>query len=153
METNNKLQGKYTLDLSTPGKFIVTPLDENNEPIEINVPDNYNVSQPYIVRFEKKDDKYIMMTNVNGVCSEVYVDISKISPDDPIKDVRLDTDYLYFSFVVGSTAEEVEKAEPQPVYVQISDLIDVNSLNKETDAGGISPELESQTIVHFEQNS
>ena len=156
METVNKLQGKYTMDLTTPGKFIVTPLGKDDEPIEINVPENYSVSQPYIVRFEKKDDKYIMMTDVNGVCSEVYVDVSKISPDDPIKDVRLDTDYLYFSFVVGDTAEEVEKAEPQPVYVQISDLVDVNLLKKETTENGdseISSELEAQTIVRFDQNS
>lgn len=152
METDNKLKGKYTIDVHTPGKFIVTPLDENGEPIEINVPENYSVSQPYVVRFEKKGDKYVMMTDVNGACSEVYVDISKISPEDPIKDVRLDTDYLYFSFAVGSTAEEIEKAEPQPVYVQISDLVDTTVLNKASEESNISPELESQTIVHFDEN-
>lgn len=128
MQVENKLKGKYTLDVQTEGKFIVTPTDMDAEPIEINVPKNYTVSQPYIIRFEKKDDKYIMMTDVNGACSEVYVDISKISENDPIKDVRLNTDYLYFSFVIGDTAEKVEKAEPQPVYVQISDLIDTTQI-------------------------
>lgn len=143
MQIENTLRGKYTLDVHTPGKVIVTPNDPEFEPIEINVPGNYILSKPYLVRFCKQDDKYIMMTDVNGACSEVYVDISKVSPEDPIKDVYMNTDYLYFSFVTGE-----DDNEPKPVYVQLSDLVDVSELDKHE----ISPELENCTIVQFDEN-
>ena len=141
MTIENTLRGKYTLDLSTPGKVVVTPSDPEFEPIEINVPESYILSRPYIIRFHKKDDKYIMMTDVNGACSEVYVDISKVPADDLIKDVYMDTDYLYFSFMSS------DDDNPKPVYVQLSDLVDVSELEQQT-----TYSAQPQTIVQFDEN-
>lgn len=143
MTIENTLRGKYTLDVHTPGKVIVTPTDPEFEPIEINVPKNYTLSKPYLVRFHKQDDKYIMMTDVNGACSEVYVDITKVSQEDPIKDVYMDTDYLYFSFLTSD-----DDNEPKPVYVQLSDLVNISELDKHE----ISSKLENFTIVQFDEN-
>lgn len=121
MAFENPLTGKYTIDLSTEGKIQVRRpgLDD----VEINVPENYSLTQPYIVRFSRMDGdegslsgKYVMYNDINGMSSEVIVDPKDIRKGDRIKDIQLDTDYLFFVFAEGEDGEEM------PVYIQLSNL-------------------------------
>ena len=128
-ELVNPIKGKYEIDLSTEGKIIVTNLlnvnrsekdnlDDNR--LEINVPTDYSLTQPYIVNFSRMSDengslsgKYVMYTDINGVSSEVFVDPKDLKENDKIKNIILDTDYLFFVFAEGKEGEE------KPVYIQL----------------------------------
>ena len=127
-ELVNPIKGKYEIDLSTEGKIIVTNVwnanrsDENSDDnrLEINVPTDYSLTQPYIVNFSRMADdkgslsgKYVMYTDINGVSSEVFVDPKDLKENDKIKNIILDTDYLFFVFAEGKDGEE------KPVYIQL----------------------------------
>jgi hypothetical protein len=127
-ELVNPIKGKYEIDLSTEGKIIVTNVwnanrsDENSDDnrLEINVPTDYSLTQPYIVNFSRMADdkgslsgKYVMYTDINGVSSEVFVDPKDLKENDKIKNIILDTDYLFFVFAEGKEGEE------KPVYIQL----------------------------------
>ena len=127
-ELVNPIKGKYEIDLSTEGKIIVTNIwnanrsDENSDDnrLEINVPTDYSLTQPYIVNFSRMADdkgslsgKYVMYTDINGVSSEVFVDPKDLKENDKIKNIILDTDYLFFVFAEGKEGEE------KPVYIQL----------------------------------
>jgi hypothetical protein len=127
-ELVNPIKGKYEIDLSTEGKIIVTNVwnanrsDENSDDnrLEINVPTDYSLTQPYIVNFSRMADdkgslsgKYVMYTDINGVSSEVFVDAKDLKENDKIKNIILDTDYLFFVFAEGKEGEE------KPVYIQL----------------------------------
>ena len=127
-ELVNPIKGKYEIDLSTEGKIIVTNLwnanrsDDNSDDnrLEINVPTDYSLTQPYIVNFSRMADdkgslsgKYVMYTDINGVSSEVFVDPKDLKENDKIKNIILDTDYLFFVFAEGKEGEE------KPVYIQL----------------------------------
>ena len=127
-ELVNPIKGKYEIDLSTEGKIIVTNVwnanrsDENSDDnrLEINVPTDYSLTQPYIVNFSRMTDdkgslsgKYVMYTDINGVSSEVFVDPKDLKENDKIKNIILDTDYLFFVFAEGKDGEE------KPVYIQL----------------------------------
>ena len=127
-ELVNPIKGKYEIDLSTEGKIIVTNLwnanrsDDNSDDnrLEINVPTDYSLTQPYIVNFSRMSDengslsgKYVMYTDINGVSSEVFVDPKDLKENDKIKNIILDTDYLFFVFAEGKDGEE------KPVYIQL----------------------------------
>ncbi len=120
-ESVNPITGKYTIDMSKENVVLVKRPEL--EDIEINVPENYSLTQPYIVRFSKLNNengslsgKYVMYTDINGISSETYVDPKDLKSDDSIKDVLLDTDYLFFVFAIGEDGEE------QPVYIQLSNI-------------------------------
>ena len=128
-ELVNPIKGKYEIDLSTEGKIIVTNLwsanrsekdDTDDNRLEINVPTEYSLTQPYIVNFSRMSDengslsgKYVMYTDINGVSSEVFVDPKDLKENDKIKNIILDTDYLFFVFAEGKEGEE------KPVYIQL----------------------------------
>lgn len=121
MEFKNPLTGKYTIDLSVEGKITVKRpgLDD----VEITVPDNYSLTQPYIVCFSKMTEengslngKYVMYNDINGMSSEIIVDPKDLKKNDRIKDILLDTDYLFFVFAEGEDGAE------KPVYIQLSNL-------------------------------
>lgn len=127
-ELVNPIKGKYEIDLSTEGKIIVTNVwnvnrsDDNSDDnrLEINVPTDYSLTQPYIVNFSRMADdkgslsgKYVMYTDINGVSSEVFVDPKDLKENDKIKNIILDTDYLFFVFAEGKDGEE------KPVYIQL----------------------------------
>ena len=128
-ELVNPIKGKYEIDLSTEGKIIVTNVrnanrsekdDTDDNRLEINVPTEYSLTQPYIVNFSRMSDengslsgKYVMYTDINGVSSEVFVDPKDLKENDNIKDIILDTDYLFFVFAEGKEGEE------KPVYIQL----------------------------------
>jgi len=127
-ELVNPIKGKYEIDLNTEGKIIVTNVwnanrsDENSDDnrLEINVPTDYSLTQPYIVNFSRMSDengslsgKYVMYTDINGVSSEVFVDPKDLKENDKIKNIILDTDYLFFVFAEGKDGEE------KPVYIQL----------------------------------
>jgi hypothetical protein len=127
-ELVNPIKGKYEIDLSTEGKIIVTNVwnanrsDDNSDDnrLEINVPTDYSLTQPYIVNFSRMADnkgslsgKYVMYTDINGVSSEVFVDPKDLKENDKIKNIILDTDYLFFVFAEGKEGEE------KPVYIQL----------------------------------
>ena len=127
-ELVNPIKGKYEIDLSTEGKIIVTNIwnenrsDDNSDDnrLEINVPTDYSLTQPYIVNFSRMSDengslsgKYVMYTDINGVSSEVFVDPKDLKENDKIKNIILDTDYLFFVFAIGKDGEE------KPVYIQL----------------------------------
>ena len=127
-ELVNPIKGKYEIDLSTEGKIIVTNVlsknrsgkDDDDNRLEINVPDTYSLTQPYIVNFSRMSDengslsgKYVMYTDINGVASEVFVDPKDLKENDKIKNIILDTDYLFFVFAEGKDGEE------RPVYIQL----------------------------------
>ena len=128
-ELVNPIKGKYEIDLSTEGKIIVTNVrnanrsekdDTDDNRLEINVPTEYSLTQPYIVNFSRMSDdngslsgKYVMYTDINGVSSEVFVDPKDLKENDNIKDIILDTDYLFFVFAEGKECEE------KPVYIQL----------------------------------
>ena len=128
-ELLNPIKGKYEIDLSSEGKIIVTNVwNENSSEkgdidvnrLEINVPTEYSLTQPYIVNFSKMSDengslsgKYVMYTDINGVSSEVFVDPKDLKENDKIKNIILDTDYLFFVFAEGKEGEE------KPVYIQL----------------------------------
>ena len=128
-ELVNPIKGKYEIDLSTEGKIIVTNVrnanrsekdDTDDNRLEINVPTEYSLTQPYIVNFSKMSDengslsgKYVMYTDINGVSSEVFVDPKDLKENDKIKNIILDTDYLFFVFAEGKEGEE------KPVYIQL----------------------------------
>lgn len=127
-ELVNPIKGKYEIDLSTESKIIVTNVwnanrsDDNSDDnrLEINVPTDYSLTQPYIVNFSRMSDengslsgKYVMYTDINGVSSEVFVDPKDLKENDKIKNIILDTDYLFFVFAEGKDGEE------KPVYIQL----------------------------------
>ena len=128
-ELVNPIKGKYEIDLSTEGKIIVTNLwnvnrsekdNSDDNRLEINVPTDYSLTQPYIVNFSRMSDengslsgKYVMYTDINGVSSEVFVDPKDLKENDKIKNIILDTDYLFFVFAEGKEGEE------KPVYIQL----------------------------------
>ena len=128
-ELVNPIKGKYEIDLSTEGKIIVTNVrnanrsendDTDDNRLEINVPTEYSLTQPYIVNFSRMSDengslsgKYVMYTDINGVSSEVFVDPKDLKENDKIKNIILDTDYLFFVFAEGKEGEE------KPVYIQL----------------------------------
>ena len=128
-ELVNPIKGKYEIDLSTEGKIIVTNVwnanrsekdDTDDNTLEINVPTEYSLTQPYIVNFSKMSDengslsgKYVMYTDINGVSSEVFVDPKDLKENDKIKNIILDTDYLFFVFAEGKEGEE------KPVYIKL----------------------------------
>ena len=128
-ELVNPIKGKYEIDLSTEGKIIVTNVrnanrsekdDTDDNRLEINVPTEYSLTQPYIVNFSRMSDengslsgKYVMYTDINGVSSEVFVDPKDLKENDKIKNIILDTDYLFFVFAEGKESEE------KPVYIQL----------------------------------
>ena len=125
-ELVNPIKGKYEIDLSTEGKIIVTNVrnanrsEKDDNRLEINVPTEYSLTQPYIVNFSRMSDengslsgKYVMYTDINGVSSEVFVDPKDLKENDNIKDIILDTDYLFFVFAEGKEGEE------KPVYIQL----------------------------------
>ena len=128
-ELINPIKGKYEIDLSTEGKIIVTNVwnanrsekdDTDYNRLEINVPTEYSLTQPYIVNFSRMSDengslsgKYVMYTDINGVSSEVFVDPKDLKENDKIKNIILDTDYLFFVFAEGKEGEE------KPVYIQL----------------------------------
>lgn len=128
-ELVNPIKGKYEIDLSSEGKIIVTNVwNENSSEkgdidvnrLEINVPTEYSLTQPYIVNFSRMSDengslsgKYVMYTDINGVSSEVFVDPKDLKENDKIKNIILDTDYLFFVFAEGKEGEE------KPVYIQL----------------------------------
>ena len=128
-ELVNPIKGKYEIDLSTEGKIIVTNVrnanrsekdDTDDNRLEINVPTEYCLTQPYIVNFSRMSDengslsgKYVMYTDINGVSSEVFVDPKDLKENDKIKNIILDTDYLFFVFAEGKEGEE------KPVYIQL----------------------------------
>ena len=128
-ELVNPIKGKYEIDLSTEGKIIVTNVwnanrsekdDTDYNRLEINVPTEYSLTQPYIVNFSRMSDengslsgKYVMYTDINGVSSEVFVDPKDLKENDKIKNIILDTDYLFFVFAEGKEGEE------KPVYIQL----------------------------------
>ena len=128
-ELVNPIKGKYEIDLSTEGKIIVTNLwnvnrsekdNSDDNRLEINVPTDYSLTQPYIVNFSRMSDengslsgKYVMYTDINGVSSEVFVDPKDLKENDKIKNIILDTDYLFFVFAEGKDGEE------KPVYIQL----------------------------------
>ena len=128
-ELVNPIKGKYEIDLSTEGKIIVTNVwnanrsekdDTDDNRLEINVPTEYSLTQPYIVNFSRMSDengslsgKYVMYTDINGVSSEVFVDPKDLKENDKIKNIILDTDYLFFVFAEGKDGEE------KPVYIQL----------------------------------
>ena len=128
-ELVNPIKGKYEIDLSTEGKIIVTNLwnanrsekdNSDDNRLEINVPTDYSLTQPYIVNFSRMSDengslsgKYVMYTDINGVSSEVFVDPKDLKENDKIKNIILDTDYLFFVFTEGKEGEE------KPVYIQL----------------------------------
>ena len=121
----NPLTGKYTIDMSVEGKIIVHRAGADD--IEINVPDDMTVSQPYVVNFSflKENEgsmtgKYVMYSDINGAGSEVIVDPKDIGENDRIKDIRMDTDYLFFMY--GPKDGE----DASPIYVQL-DNIDVKA--------------------------
>ena len=123
----NPLSGKYTIDLSNEGKIVVKR--QNLDDVEINVPANYSITQPYIIRFSKTTkeegsagDKYIMYTDLNGALSEVVVSPEDLSKDDKIRNISMDVDYLFFVFMIAENEEEAKSADQNPVYVQLSDL-------------------------------
>jgi hypothetical protein len=96
--------------------------DDNSDDnrLEINVPTDYSLTQPYIVNFSRMSDengslsrKYVMYTDINGVSSEVFVDPKDLKENDKIKNIILDTDYLFFVFAEGKDGEE------KPVYIQL----------------------------------
>lgn len=141
-ELVNPIKGKYEIDLSTEGKIIVTNVrnanrsekdDTDDNRLEINVPTEYSLTQPYIVNFSRMSDengslsgKYVMYTDINGVSSEVFVDPKDLKENDKIKNIILDTDYLFFVFAEGKEGEE------KPVYIQldaISGGVDKKSSN------------------------
>lgn len=137
-ELVNPIKGKYEIDLSTEGKIIVTNVwnanrsDDNSDDnrLEINVPTDYSLTQPYIVNFSRMSDengslsgKYVMYTDINGVSSEVFVDPKDLKENDKIKNIILDTDYLFFVFAEGKDGEE------KPVYIQL-DAISVSADKK-----------------------
>ena len=121
-ELVNPIKGKYEIDLSTEGKIIVTNVwntnrsekdDTDDNRLEINVPTEYSLTQPYIVNFSRMSDengslsgKYVMYTDINGVSSEVFVDPKDLKENDKIKNIILDTDYLFFVFAEGKEGEE-----------------------------------------------
>ena len=132
-ELVNPIKGKYEIDLSTEGKIIVTNVwnanrsDDNSDDnrLEINVPTDYSLTQPYIVNFSRMSDengslsgKYVMYTDINGVSSEVFVDPKDLKENDKIKNIILDTDYLFFVFAEGKEGEE------KPVYIQLDAISD-----------------------------
>ena len=128
-ELVNPIKGKYEIDLSTEGKIIVTNVrnanrsekdDTDDNRLEINVPTEYSLTQPYIVNFSRMSDgngslsgKYVMYADINGVSSEVFVDPKDLKENDKIKNIILDTDYLFFVFAEGKEGEE------KPVYIQL----------------------------------
>lgn len=128
-ELVNPIKGKYEIDLSTEGKIIVTNLwnvnrsekdNSDDNRLEINVPTDYSLTQPYIVNFSRMSDengslsgKYVMYTDINGVSSEVFVDPKDLKENDKIKNIILNTDYLFFVFAEGKEGEE------KPVYIQL----------------------------------
>ena len=128
-ELVNPIKGKYEIDLSTEGKIIVTNVwnanrsekdDTDDNRLEINVPTEYSLTQPYIVNFSRMSDengslsgKYVMYTDINGVSSEVFVEPKDLKENDKIKNIILDTDYLFFVFAEGKEGEE------KPVYIQL----------------------------------
>ena len=128
-ELVNPIKGKYEIDLSTESKIIVTNVwntnrsekdDTDDNRLEINVPTEYSLTQPYIVNFSRMSDengslsgKYVMYTDINGVSSEVFVDPKDLKENDKIKNIILDTDYLFFVFAEGKEGEE------KPVYIQL----------------------------------
>jgi hypothetical protein len=139
-ELVNPIKGKYEIDLSTEGKIIVTNVwnvnrsDDNSDDnrLEINVPTDYSLTQPYIVNFSRMSDengslsgKYVMYTDINGVSSEVFVDPKDLKENDKIKNIILDTDYLFFVFAEGKDGEE------KPVYIQLDAIS--GSADKKTD--------------------
>ena len=139
-ELVNPIKGKYEIDLSTEGKIIVTNVwnanrsDDNSDDnrLEINVPTDYSLTQPYIVNFSRMSDengslsgKYVMYTDINGVSSEVFVDPKDLKENDKIKNIILDTDYLFFVFAEGKEGEE------KPVYIQLDAIS--GSADKKTD--------------------
>ena len=94
--------------------------DTDDNRLEINVPTEYSLTQPYIVNFSRMSDengslsgKYVMYTDINGVSSEVFVDPKDLKENDKIKNIILDTDYLFFVFAEGKEGEE------KPVYIQL----------------------------------
>ena len=131
-ELVNPIKGKYEIDLSTEGKIIVTNVrnvnrsendDTDDNRLEINVPTEYSLTQPYIVNFSRMSDengslsgKYVMYTDINGVSSEVFVDPKDLKENDKIKNIILDTDYLFFVFAEGKEGEE------KPVYIQLDTI-------------------------------
>ena len=131
-ELVNPIKGKYEIDLSTEGKIIVTNVrnanrsekdDTDDNRLEINVPTEYSLTQPYIVNFSRMGDengslsgKYVMYTDINGVSSEVFVDPKDLKENDKIKNIILDTDYLFFVFAEGKEGEE------KPVYIQLDSI-------------------------------
>ena len=65
-ELVNPIKGKYEIDLSSEGKIIVTNVwNENSSEkgdidvnrLEINVPTEYSLTQPYIVNFSRMSDE------------------------------------------------------------------------------------------------
>jgi hypothetical protein len=139
-ELVNPIKGKYEIDLSTEGKIIVTNVwnanrsDENSDDnrLEINVPTDYSLTQPYIVNFSRMSDengslsgKYVMYTDINGVSSEVFVDPKDLKENDKIKNIILNTDYLFFVFAEGKEGEE------KPVYIQLDAIS--SGADKKTD--------------------
>ena len=123
----NPLSGKYTIDLSDKGKVLVKRNYDNLDDIEFSVPSNYSITQPYVIRFSKtgKEEgsaggKYIMYTDLNGALSEVLVGPDELNKDDKIRDIELDTDYLFFVFMVAETEEEAKNAVQNPVYIKLS---------------------------------
>lgn len=123
----NPLGGKYTIDLSDKGKVLVKRNYDDLDDIEFSVPSNYSITQPYVIRFSKtgKEEgsaggKYIMYTDLNGALSEVLVGPDELNKDDKIRDIELDTDYLFFVFMVAETEEEAKNAVQNPVYIKLS---------------------------------
>lgn len=122
--------GKYSIDRSLSDKITVKT---ENDDIDINVPENMNIIECCVTRIEKdtivaENDKYsvengdlvkyIQLSDINGVSSQVVMNDGDIDEQNPIRtgELELDTDYLFIKYAN-------ENDEIVPIYIKLKDII------------------------------